>query len=600
MAAESAKPKIVVIEDEGLIAADLEARLKTAGYLVPGTADSAPKALQLIRKTTPDLVLMDIRLKGHVDGIEVAGQIREQMDIPVIYLTAYEDHATLERASQTQAFGYIKKPIATASLKGSIEMAIAKHRHERDLRAQRDWAVASFAAVPQAVLVTDSQGRVTYLNAHAEELTGWKVDDALGRECWELLRLYHHQSGTPVQNLVTVALLQGEVIPLPEGICHKKDVRTSYAVEGSIAPRWHDGRAEGTVVAISDVTRAVFDEEQARQEGKQEALRRLADGIVRHLGPGQIEELPKEAAGYDDASTKSLDLKGRLRAFLQAPVVHPERVDVREVLDRLEEAWKLIEPRLKMALELDSAPAQADSWQLTRALVNILLHARRRMKSASALAVELSSADIQQVIHSIRIRISYTTEEEPAAIERVFEPAWRGPSEDLHSAYQLVKGMGGLVAARLERGDNAVFDIYLPRVEAMAAGVMAPKRGAPAVLLVDANAEVRRLIYGHFQENGEHLLETAGCEEAVLLADLYPGDIGLAIVNLPASDPARDRVPEQLSSVRPGIQVRLLNGYLWPCRAAAGEGFELATERHLTKWDLLEWAREYSHSEGTE
>ena len=132
--AAAAQHKIVIVEDEGLLAADLESRLKSAGYQVPGTADSGEPALQLIRESLPDLVLMDIRLKGDQDGIRVAEQVREELDIPVVYLTAYEDRATLERASRTQAYGYIKKPIVSASLRGSIEMAIAKHRYERGLR----------------------------------------------------------------------------------------------------------------------------------------------------------------------------------------------------------------------------------------------------------------------------------------------------------------------------------------------------------------------------------------------------------------------------------------------------------------------------------
>ena len=148
--AAAAQHKIVIVEDEGLIAADLESRLKSAGYQVPGTADSAQPALKLIRETSPDLVLMDIRLKGEQDGIHVAEVVREQLDIPVVYLTAYEDRATLERASRTQAYGYIKKPVVSASLKGSIEVAIAKHRHERGLREERDWAIASFSGVASA------------------------------------------------------------------------------------------------------------------------------------------------------------------------------------------------------------------------------------------------------------------------------------------------------------------------------------------------------------------------------------------------------------------------------------------------------------------
>ena len=592
MAEDGAKPKIVIVEDEGLIAADLEARLKIAGYTVPGTADSAPKALQLIRKTAPDLVLMDIRLKGSVDGIEVAGQIRDQLDIPVVYLTAYEDRVTLERASHTQAFGYIKKPIATASLRGSIEMAIAKHRHERNLRAQRDWAVASFAAVPHAVLVTDGLGRVSYLNSRAEELTGWKTDDALGRHCWELLRLYHRETGTPVQDLIPVAMLQGESIPLPAGICHKRDPKSSYAIEGSIAPRWHEGRVEGTLVSLTDVTRSVFDEEQTRQESKQEALRRLADGIVRQLGqPAEAGEMPADT---------ELDLRGRLRAFLQAPVVNPGRVDVRQVVERLEEAWRLVEPRLKVTLDVDTASVNADSWQLTRALVKILLRARGRMKRESPLVMELTGSEDEQVIHSIRLRISYTTDEDAAAIEQVFEPAWPAPADDLHGAYKLIKRMGGLVAARLERSDWAVFDIYLPRVEAEAAGVAAPRDAGPAILLVDANAEVRRLLERHFEQNGYRLLAAAGCDEAVLVAELYPGDIRLAIANLTQADGARDGLAEQLGAVRPGIDVRVLSGYLEPHRAAAGEQFGPGAPRYLSKWDLLEWARESFAAAGTE
>jgi CheY-like chemotaxis protein len=105
---EGSAHKIVIVEDEGLIAADVKGRLERAGYDVPGIAASGGEALQLIRAESPDLVLMDVRLSGDLDGIQIAHKVHNELDIPVVFLTAYEDRETLQRASQTQAFGRLK------------------------------------------------------------------------------------------------------------------------------------------------------------------------------------------------------------------------------------------------------------------------------------------------------------------------------------------------------------------------------------------------------------------------------------------------------------------------------------------------------------
>jgi PAS domain S-box-containing protein len=604
----AAPKKIVLVEDEGLIAADLESRLKAAGYSVTGTADSAPQALKLIRATSPDLVLMDIRIKGEMDGIQVADQVRQELDIPVVYLTAYEDRGTLSRASQTQAFGYIKKPIASSSLRGSIEMAIAKHRHERDLRAQRDWLAASFSAVPYAVLVTDGSGRIRYVNSQAEELTGWSSEQALGCPSRELLRLFYRESGNALEDFVPVAMLQGETIPLPEGVWLKGSEGRSYAIEGSVAPRWRDGRIEGAVVAITDTTLRQFEEEQTRQENKQEALVRLADGVARELPELSrmaedcarlLEALPsdsglrQDAEAIERAAVDAFAVTHRLRRFLEPPEVRPTQVLLNEVLSRLEAAWKQFQPNLTLRLESDPLPVQADAWQLTRSLVSIFLHARRRMTETSELVIDTSVAAMEQMSHSVRVRVVYTTQDEDAtSLERVFEPSWSADSNDLPVAYRIVKKMGGLIAARLEKGNTVTFDLYLSRVNAAAAGAPVPELEKPAMLLIEPNPEVRRVLHLHFQRHGYNLLEAEDCEEGLLLANLYPAQIPLVVANPESDDQARAALTEKLTAFRPETRVRVLAGYYESCRAAASSGMAAVGTRHLTKWDLLAWVQD--------
>jgi PAS domain S-box-containing protein len=608
--------KIVVVEDEGLIAADLESRLKAAGYLVPGTADTARKALQLVKDTAPDLVLMDIRIKGDVDGIQVADQLRQEFDVPVVFLTAYEDQGTLERAGRTQAFGYIKKPIASSSLQGSIEMALAKHRYERELRGQRDWLAASFAAVPHAVVVTDGSGRIGYINSLAEELIGWTNEQALGHAAPELLRLIYRETGRPVEDFVPAAMLQGETIPFPANIWLKGADGRHYAVEGNVAPRWRDGRIEGTVIALTDTTLCQFEVDQARQDEKQEALLRLADQMMRELPDMStlaeesvrlMDELPADsparqnAEAIERAAWDALAVTYRIRKFLEPPEVQPGSVMVDEIVSRLETAWKQVQPNLILSRDAEPIRVQADPWQLTRVLMSVLLHARRQMAEDTEVSMEITGGATEQITHMVRIRVRYTSaQEDAAAIQRVFEPCWSGDSEDLPLTYRIVRKMGGLMSARLEDGNLVTVDMYLSRVEAAVAGAPVPAPQKPAVLLIESNPEIRRVLHVHFERHGYRLLEASDCGEGLLLARLYQAELPLILANPDNDDPAREKLEEKFALIRPASRVRVLAGYYQSCRAAAGASIETIGTEHFTKWDLLTWAQDAFRSANTQ
>jgi len=132
------KANILVVEDESIVSKDIQLSLEKLGYNVIGTANTGEKAIELAIELEPDLILMDIMLKGEINGIRATKRIQTKINIPVIYLTAYADESTLERAKVTQPYGYIIKPFNEIDIKTSIEMALYKHKKELDILDDRD------------------------------------------------------------------------------------------------------------------------------------------------------------------------------------------------------------------------------------------------------------------------------------------------------------------------------------------------------------------------------------------------------------------------------------------------------------------------------
>lgn len=126
-----ARSRILVVEDEVIVAMGIRQKLEDLGYEVTDIVLSGEDAVEKALETQPDLILMDIVLKGKMDGIEAASKIRNQMDIPIIYLTAYSDEETLERARVTEPYGYIIKPFKESEINANIEMALYKHDVEK-------------------------------------------------------------------------------------------------------------------------------------------------------------------------------------------------------------------------------------------------------------------------------------------------------------------------------------------------------------------------------------------------------------------------------------------------------------------------------------
>jgi signal transduction histidine kinase len=154
--------RIMIVEDEGIVAWHLAQRLQDMGHSVPAVVSSGREAVQQAAVIRPDLVLMDIHLQGDMDGIEAAAQIRAQYDVPLVYLTAYADEPTLERAKATEPCAYVLKPFEERELQVTIEMVLSKHRMEKAMNQQR----AEFLAM----LTHDIKNPLSVILGYAEML----------------------------------------------------------------------------------------------------------------------------------------------------------------------------------------------------------------------------------------------------------------------------------------------------------------------------------------------------------------------------------------------------------------------------------------------
>ncbi len=164
------KARIVVVEDENLVALAIEKSLTAMGYDVPLTTPRGEEAVQKVPEIEPDLVLMDIRLKGALDGIEAAERIRSTFHIPVIFLTAYADGPTLERAKVSEPYGYILKPFEEKSLQAAVEMTLYKSRILSQLRRTKEKLETILDCMAEGVIVTGVNAEVEYLNPAARRI----------------------------------------------------------------------------------------------------------------------------------------------------------------------------------------------------------------------------------------------------------------------------------------------------------------------------------------------------------------------------------------------------------------------------------------------
>jgi PAS domain S-box-containing protein len=245
-------PLVLIVEDEGILALHLRNSLLSLGYRVAAVVDTRAQALKEAERTRPDLVLMDIRIRGEMDGINTAEQIYERFDIPVVYLTAYADENTLERAKLTAPYGYLIKPFDEKELRPTIEIALNRHNLETKLRKSERWFSTTMKSMGDAVVVTDIRGQIIYMNPTAEGLTKWSSTQATGQDLERILRLLHEKKRQPLGNIALTVIKKGLVVTVEHKILVDREGQERF-VDNSAAPiRDETGHIAGAVLIFRE------------------------------------------------------------------------------------------------------------------------------------------------------------------------------------------------------------------------------------------------------------------------------------------------------------------------------------------------------------
>ena len=594
---------VLIVEDERIIAKGIEKQLKSMSYAVAGSAASGEEAVASALRLQPDLILMDISLGAGIDGIEAASRIRERMDVPIVYLTANSDDATLQRAKLSDPFGYLLKPYEDRDLQTAIEIGLFRHQMEKRLRENEQWLAATLASIGDGVIATDETGRVRLMNTLAESLTGWTRYNAIDRDIREVFNIVHEQTRAEVANPVLEALRTGTCTVLAADTVLIDRSGVERPIDDSAAPiRSANGTISGAVLVFRDISERRRLEEHLRQSQKMEAIGRLAGGVAHDFNnimtvisgfsellllPGQDDdERADSARNIIDAGKRAAALTQQIMAFSRKQVLMPSVLSLNTIVRDMGMLVKrLIGSNIEFVTDLaqDLGHVKADPTQLGQVLLNLAANARDAMPGGGRLVIATRNEVVTDTlvrVHPDMVPGSYALltvtdtgagmSDEVAA--HAFEPFFttkdegQGTGLGLASVYGIVKQSGGDIHVVTAPGAGSTFRIYLPLVRetsslATGATLAAAEGGTETILLVEDDDGVRKMTRIVLEGGGYRVLEAPDGREAMRIASQHPERIHLLITDLVMPHVSGRETAVQLTASYPALRVLFMSGY---------------------------------------
>ncbi|MDQ7836002.1 MAG: response regulator [Humidesulfovibrio sp.] len=289
------KGRILIVEDESIVALGIRSTLMRLGYEVVGVASTGLQALSLAEAARPDLVLMDVMLDGGMDGIDTARELHEHLRLPVVYLSAATDEKTLDRAKRTDPFGYITKPFRDHDLSLAIEVALYKARTDAQLQESERLLSTTLGSLAEAVVAIDAEGRVTYMNPAASHMLGVEAEQPLGHDISALFTIMEPDTRLPIAGLEEICS-PSAAHPMCEDMLLRTSAGLEMPVGLSVSPvTGQRGEFRGRVMVLRNV--ALRKQAEAELLESMQALRTAFRQTVRALA-SMAEKRDPYTAGH--------------------------------------------------------------------------------------------------------------------------------------------------------------------------------------------------------------------------------------------------------------------------------------------------------------
>jgi diguanylate cyclase (GGDEF)-like protein/PAS domain S-box-containing protein len=274
-------PKILVIEDEEILAGDIINSLHRLGYDVHKITNSGEKAIQYIVEINPNLVLIDVCLIGEIVTIKVIDTIKINLKIPVLYLTDNLGLKTFSSNQLEEPLSYIIKPFTERELYNAVEMALYKDKIQKQFQQENQKLLTVINSMGCAVVITDINAYIQMINPIAEILTGWQQKEALGKFWRDVLNLVDKDTGEEIVHIVTQVMETGVVLQLPENCLLITRDGKKIPIGDTVAPiRDHMGKIAGAVIVFQDITQRKQKEAQLIRNAFYDGLTALPNRVL--------------------------------------------------------------------------------------------------------------------------------------------------------------------------------------------------------------------------------------------------------------------------------------------------------------------------------